>query len=155
MIVFRSLIGAACFVALFACNRDRAQRDRELGERPETKTGETKTGETTVTGAHVGVSNDAAIGRLVAARCAREVACKNVGADKHFTTHEVCAKEVRATTASDLEASECPRGVDAKELDECLEAIQKESCTNPIDTISRLAACRTGELCLKTEERPR
>ena len=46
---------------------------------------------------------------------------------------------------------ECPRGVDSKELDECLESIKTESCNNPIDTISRLAACRTSDLCLKSD----
>ena len=50
----------------------------------------------------------------------------------------------------DLNAKDCPYGVDQKELNECLEAIRKEECNNPLDTISRLAACRTSDMCLKS-----
>jgi hypothetical protein len=132
-----------CFVALVACNRDRAlDRDRPVQNDP---------GKTTVTGANVGsVSNDSAINRIVAARCAREAACKNVGPDKKYTSTDVCSQKLRADMRDDLNAKDCPHGIDQKELDECLTDIKKEDCNNPIDTISRLAACRTGDMCLKT-----
>jgi hypothetical protein len=147
-------------IALAACDRDRGrtyETSKEppkdypsLSERLRNPSEQDRAGTTTLTGASW-VANAAAIDRLVASRCAREVSCSNVGPDKHFVDGAVCTREVSKKVASDLKASECPNGIDGKELDECLDAIRNESCTNPIDTIGRLAACRTSELCLKIE----
>lgn len=142
-------IPVVCLVALAACDRNKdgaLDRDRP-GAALQTDQGKT----TTVTGANVGaVANDGAIGRIVAARCARELACKNVGADKKYTTADGCSQKLRVDMKDDLNAKECPNGVDQKELEECLTSIKNEDCNNPIDAISRLAACRTGDMCLKT-----
>lgn len=144
-LVHRSVLGAACLVALAACSRTERSYDDKAGAGD-------RTGTTTVTGAEVrSLSNDLAVERIVAARCQRETACNNIGSDKHFTNHDTCARELRSKTGSDLRASECPRGIDAKELDECMEAIRTESCNNPVDTISRLAACRTSDMCLTVD----
>lgn len=141
------LVPALCLVALGACGRDR-DRDRVSVDVDRDR----KPGTTTVTGANVGaVSNESAIDRIVAARCARESACNNVGSDKRFTTRDVCTQKVRTDMRDDLSAKDCPRGIDQKELNECLTSIQKEDCNNPIDMIGRLAACRTSDLCLKSD----
>jgi hypothetical protein len=153
---------AVSLVAVGACSRDRSRttegessstKDR-LGTLPEREVRnpneQDRAGTTTLTGASW-IANEAAVDRLVASRCAREVSCSNVGADKHFTDGETCVREVRKKTLESLGTSECPSGIDGRELDECLDAIRKESCTNPIDTVGRLAACRTNKLCLKTE----
>lgn len=108
-------------------------------------------GTTTVTGANVGVvQNQSAIQRIVQARCEREASCNNVGGDKRFADRNVCTSEIQKDMRDDLNAKDCPYGVDAKELNACLDSIQKESCGNLIETISRLAACRTSDMCLKT-----
>src|SRR5690606_22494340 len=110
-----------------------------------------RTGTTTVTGANVArVSNESAIDRIVAARCAREAACNNVGTDKRFTSSDVCSQKIKTDMRDDLSAKECPGGIDQKELNECLEEIKNENCNNPIDMIGRLAACRTSDLCMNT-----
>ena len=141
---------AVLAIAAGACNRDRGrERDRVSGTEIKDPNEQDRSGVTTLTGASW-VTNDAAIDRIVASRCAREVACSNVGPDKHFTNGEVCVREVRSRLQDDLKASECPQGIDGKELDECLDAIRNESCTNPIESLGRLAACRTSDLCLKT-----
>lgn len=162
------LVPALCLVAVAACNRDRDRVDVDRHEGRVTvdtnrdKNGKTldldkdkhddKAGTTTVTGANVGaVGNEGAIDRIVAARCAREAACNNVGADKHFTTRDACTVKLKADMRDDLNAKDCPRGIDAKELNECLVEIKNEDCNNPIDMIGRLAACRTSDLCLKTD----
>ncbi|HVH44234.1 MAG TPA: DUF6184 family natural product biosynthesis lipoprotein, partial [Labilithrix sp.] len=111
---------------------------------------EERSGTTTVTGANVGLANNAAIDRIVASRCQREATCKNVGPDKKHVSQQACLQKLRTDMKDDLNANECPRGIDQKELNECLESIQKEDCNNPIDAIGRLAACRTSDLCLKT-----
>lgn len=144
-------------VAVAGCSRDRYERERP-GLVSETEgvnpNEQDKAGVTTITGAHwdsrePSFGNDAAIDRIAASRCAREVTCSNVGLDKHFVSGEVCVREVRSKMRDELRSSECPRGIDGKELSECLDAIRSESCSNPIDTINRLAACRTSDLCLK------
>lgn len=150
-------MGALVFA--LGCNRDRADRERPV-ERPtagdESRSnpsamGDKDYGTTTVTGAKVGaVSNQTGIERIVGARCARETTCNNVGVDKKYVNAQACNQKIRADMHDDLNAKDCPHGVDPKALDECLESIRKESCGNPIDTISRLAACRTGDICLKT-----
>jgi hypothetical protein len=151
------LVPALCLVALSACNRDRDRArvdvDRNEGRvSVDTDRKTDRTGTTTVTGANVGaVNNEGAIDRIVAARCAREAACNNVGADKHFTTRDACSVKVKSDMRDDLNAKDCPRGIDAKELNECLVEIKNEDCNNPIDMIGRLAACRTSDLCLKTD----
>jgi len=120
-------------LALIACNKD---KDR--------------TSTTTTTGAYVGrVQNGTAIERIVAARCEREASCKNVGHDKRFETQQTCVAKVRGDMREDLSTKDCPGGVDTKELDECLTAIRKEDCNNPIDMIERLTQCRTSDMCLK------
>jgi hypothetical protein len=136
-----------CLAALAACKDRTLDRDRPV----QTEPGRTEPGKTTVTGANVGsVNNESAIGRIVAARCEREMRCTNVGADKKYATPDACSQKIRTEMHDDLNAKDCPYGVDQKELEECLTDIRKEECNNPIDTISRVAACRTGDMCLKT-----
>ena len=72
-------------------------------------------------------------------------------APRKYASYEACSRELRSEVGGDLEPSECPRGIDAKELDNCMEAIRGESCRNPVETLSRLAACRTRAMCLETD----
>lgn len=160
MIKTRYLVPLGCLVVLFSACKDRDrtyEQDRPStmtpGESPRIGTTERdkeRTGSTTITGAHIGLANDASVQKIVAARCAREATCSNVGPNKRYVNKDVCTQKVRTDMKEDLNAKECPHGIDEKELNECLEAIQKEDCNNPIDIIGRLAACRTGDLCLKT-----
>jgi hypothetical protein len=140
---------AAAVVSVGACRDRNVDRDRERTERTGERTGEQSYGQTTVTGANV-VTNTSAIERVVAARCAREATCKNVGPDKHYASDDACQQKLRSDMRDDLNMKDCPSGIDQKELNECLDSIRKEDCSNPIDAISRLAACRTSDLCLKT-----
>lgn len=151
-------VAMLCLVAAAGCNRD---RDRDRGTIDLNRPGETvesagrdldRSGTTTVTGANVNfVSGQSAIDRIVAARCAREATCNNIGMDKSFATREACSQKLRGDMREDLGAKECPHGVDQKELNECLESIQTEDCYSPIDMIGRLAACRTSDLCQSTD----
>lgn len=88
-----------------------------------------------------------AITRIVEARCAREAACGFVGADQKWASSDACTEVVTREYADDLSAEDCPAGVDAKELDECIKESQNADCNNPIDVIGRVAACRTSDLC--------
>ena len=133
----------AGLVALVACNREREHTGTtRTDEHTEARE---KTGTTTITGASI--ASNTAIDRVVASRCEREMVCKHVGADKKYASAQACSEKLHADMKDDLNAKECPRGVDQKQLNECLDAIHKEDCGNPIDVVSRLAQCRTGGLC--------
>ena len=94
-------------------------------------------------------NTDWAVDRIAGARCDREASCGNVGQDKEYATRDACIDELRGSGRSDLRASDCPRGIDTTQLDKCLSEIRGEKCGNPIDTVTRIMACRTGDLCPK------
>jgi len=88
-----------------------------------------------------------AVDKIVGARCDRELKCGNVGGDKKFADRNACIASVNKDFADDLNAEDCPAGVDAKELSECLTEARNEDCANPFDTIGRIAACRKSDIC--------
>jgi hypothetical protein len=90
----------------------------------------------------------AATDDIVSARCNREERCNNVGTDKTYESREACTTKLHGSTESDLNMKDCSHGVDHAKLDECLAKIKGEDCGNPIDTLGRVAACRTGSLCV-------
>jgi hypothetical protein len=89
-----------------------------------------------------------AINDIVSARCNREERCSNVGPEKTYASRDACTSKLEGTTQSDINLSDCKHGVDRPKLHDCLDKIRGEDCGNPIDTLSRVAACRTGELCI-------
>lgn len=130
----RFVVPAVAFTPLFACSHE----NRE----PRSST------VTTVTAAPAAVGNNNAVARVADARCAREARCDNVGADKKYTSTEACGQKLRADMKDDLNAKDCPGGVSQKDLDACLSAIKAETCGNVLDSIERVAACRTSALCV-------
>ena len=139
----RWAILALCCAALGACNKGRERQNDQ----------EDKSGVTTLTGESM-MGNEAAIDRVVASRCARELACNNVGPDRHFTTSDACVTEVRKQTKESMATSDCPSGVDGEALDKCLDSIRSEACNSPINTLSRFAACRAANICVKATPAP-
>ena len=123
-------IGLVLFLASAACGR-----------------GEIKGPEVAETTSSV-VGNEGAIDRITAARCDREVACNNVGAGKSYGTREACMNELGHNKRADLNPEECGRGISEPDLNDCLHDIRDEKCGNPLDSLSRLAACRKAKLCL-------
>ena len=113
------------------------------------KKSDDRVGTTTVTSSAYGVATDLVVTKLVAARCARETACNNIGPEKHFVDPDICTNELSTRIGMDLKPSACPQGVDPTALDRCLDAIKDESCSNPVETAERLATCRTSALCGK------
>jgi hypothetical protein len=84
---------------------------------------------------------------LAEARCARETRCENVGADRKYSTVDDCLMRTRADWEQDLNARECPGGVNEQQLDECLAEVRGEDCNSPLDTLERVAACTSGQIC--------
>ncbi len=105
------------------------------------------TGSPSTTSATV-VDNSQAINSITQARCSRENACNNIGADnKKYSTFDACTKELDHDTSITLRADKCPQGVLSDRLDGCLNDIRTEHCGNPIDTLERIGSCRKGMLC--------
>ena len=110
-----------------ACNRDHADQ-------------------TATTSVEIGADpNDTTIDRIAGARCAREIACNNVGSGKKWSDVGACRREMRQTIHGDYRQSEC-RVVSATELQSCISAIRDEKCDAVFD-MTRVNACRKGNIC--------
>jgi hypothetical protein len=107
-----------------------------------------RTGQTTTSSAEIIPSEDAVF-QLTARQCERELDCNNVGAGKRYEDNAACEREVAHDLEAELRPSKCTYGVRGDRLSECLTALRAEKCGNPLDTVSRLATCRTGRICLR------
>lgn len=85
---------------------------------------------------------------IAEARCAREQRCDNVGTDKKFSSQQDCMDTIRNDWREELNALECPGGVDEAQLNECMAEIRDEECSSPLDTLSRVAECGAGQICV-------
>ena len=127
-----TLFGAASallLVSALACNHERS-------------------GATTTTGAEIIPAEDA-VNQLTARRCEREFDCNHIGAGKKYEDNAACEREVAHDLKSELRPAVCTYGVRGDRLDQCLQELRNEKCGNPLDTVSRLATCRTGRICLR------
>lgn len=130
-------------LSLLACKRS--------NEVPEESTRTMEPGVTQAAGEQVELGGNAqAIESLASARCAREQRCNNFGADKKFASHQDCMTKMKAEKYDELNAEECRGGINRKELEECLQEIRNDDCNNPLDTLGRLTACRSSDLCKAT-----
>jgi hypothetical protein len=89
----------------------------------------------------------AALGEIAQARCAHEGRCNNVGQGRRYQNDQTCRTVISNELARDLNVADCSTGIDRAELRECMNDINTAQCGNPIDTITRLVACRTSDLC--------
>lgn len=91
----------------------------------------------------------AVVDRLTEARCDQEQTCKNIGPGAKFVSRSTCTEQIHGSIANDLNAYNCPRGLDSAGVDRCMAAIKSEECNHPFDTLTRYDKCRTGALCMK------
>jgi hypothetical protein len=103
------------------------------------------TDQTTTTSATTNEPNDTTIERLTEARCRRELACDNVGANKKWNDEAACRREIRQNVHGDYRQSEC-HTVLADKLLSCIDAIQNEKCDAVFD-MTRVNACRKRTIC--------
>ena len=90
---------------------------------------------------------------IAEARCARERRCENVGADKKYSSTGECMADIRNDWKDDLNARECPGGVNQTQLQECLTAIRNEECNSPFDTLDRVTECTAASICVEDADR--
>jgi hypothetical protein len=102
-----------------------------------------------VTNAQAGDVDTGVVEQLSLARCNREQNCDNVGGGRTYATRAVCLDLMRGSIGNDLNAYNCPLGIDRANLQRCLTAVREEHCGDAVATVSRAQICRTGALCLK------
>ena len=108
----------------------------------------TQTIQTGATSAQKG-ADQAIVNQLATARCDQEHTCGNIGPGAKFATRDVCMEQLRGSIGNELNAYDCPRGLDSNGVDRCMAAIKSEECNHPFDTLTRYDKCRTGALCLE------
>jgi len=87
--------------------------------------------------------------RIADARCDHEQKCNSVGQGQKYASLDDCKQKLASDTSKDLNAMSCPRGLDQDALNRCVNAIHNEQCSVSLDTLSRMADCRTGAICMK------
>jgi hypothetical protein len=88
-----------------------------------------------------------ALDAIAQARCDRAARCQDVGGDKKYSSKQACVEKVKEDKLDGLNSEDCKFGIDQKELNECLTEIRNEDCNNPLDTLGRVAACRSSDMC--------
>lgn len=88
-----------------------------------------------------------AVDAIVDARCDREVTCGHVDIGRTYDSRAECRAEIAEAWAEELAPYDCPGGLDHAELADCLEAIRNEDCGEPFETLGRLLACRSSDVC--------
>ncbi|HVH43248.1 MAG TPA: DUF6184 family natural product biosynthesis lipoprotein [Labilithrix sp.] len=139
MLCARPLVLTACAAVglLVLCD---CKRSRERDERSNAA------GTTTVTSAELRDSVEAASHRLATARCEQEVSCAGLTRWTREANMTACLGRVKVETAKELEV--CPRGIDQGGVVDCIAAIQRTSCDDPVSRLMQLEDCRTSKLCI-------
>jgi hypothetical protein len=102
-----------------------------------------------VTNAQAASFDQRIVEEVTVARCDREQSCGNVGAGQRYFDKVICMDHMRASIGDDLNAYQCPLGIDRGALDGCLSAIRAEGCGDGVAILSRARSCRASALCLK------
>jgi Family of unknown function (DUF6184) len=87
--------------------------------------------------------------QLAEARCEREQKCSNIGNDKTYSSSQDCLARVQNDWKDDLNARQCPGGINQQQLDECMGQIRAEACSSPFDTLARITECTSAQICIE------
>jgi hypothetical protein len=87
--------------------------------------------------------------QIAQARCEREQQCGNIGKDQTFSSSQDCLVRIQSDWKDELNARNCPGGINERELNECLSEVRGEACSNPFDTLARITACTSGQICIE------
>ena len=146
------ILPAAIAVCVMGCKRDEsAPRYNDLPQSP--AAGEGAGGEARVHpyGAQISPFPGETTQRIVAERCAREVRCSNIGPAKRYGDLNTCMAELGGKSREELGTYACKDGVNEKEVEQCLAEIRAEGCNSPLGALERMAACRSGLICLPSK----
>jgi hypothetical protein len=132
------LVVPATGILFFACERAGAADREPPVARPGTAT-------TAATMANVG-----AVQRISHAVCEREDQCQNVGPQQRWTSYSLCIAEVNSRWTKELNAHQCPGGVDEEALRRCLVELHDQDCWSTLGLPGNVKECAPAEICLET-----
>ena len=89
--------------------------------------------------------------QIAAARCDHEQRCNNVGANAKYASRQHCMN-VMEPEARDY-VGDCRIGIDQKDLRECVNSLESEECSAPLQRLAAIKECQTDNLCLSKSER--
>jgi hypothetical protein len=96
-----------------------------------------------------------AVAEMTAARCDREVRCKNVGQGQKYASREACLVSVGQEWRSELSFFDCPGHIVESALEDCLDELRANDCQNPLDSLERVLDCDSHEICSIPHANPR
>ena len=90
--------------------------------------------------------------QIAQSRCERERECGNIGKDKTFSSSQDCLARIQNDWKDELNARQCPGGINQKQLNQCLTQVRAEACANPFDTLARITECTSGQICIEQSQ---
>lgn len=87
--------------------------------------------------------------QIASARCEREEQCGNIGKDQTYSSEQDCLARIQSDWKDDLNARQCPGGINQQQLSECMKQVRGEACSNPFDTLARITECTSGQICIE------
>jgi hypothetical protein len=107
-----------------------------------------KTGTSTLTSSEIRQSVDDASQRMAFARCERELSCSGLTSWTLQANKDECVARAKVEASKELSPDSCPRGIDSANLVNCLAAIERGGCGDPIGRLMQLEDCKQSKLCI-------
>jgi hypothetical protein len=107
-----------------------------------------KTGTSTITSSELRQSVDDASQSMAFAHCEREMSCSGLNSWTLQANKDECVARLKTETSKELSAESCPRGIDHANLVNCLAAIERTGCGDPIGGLIELQDCKKDKLCI-------
>jgi hypothetical protein len=88
------------------------------------------------------LAKDDAVLRIARARCEREAQCNLFGTQSYSNKKE-CIEEYQTSTRrrAGMDLDRCPHGVDNRQLDKCIAALQGEVCEEHMERVIDMSEC--------------
>jgi len=123
---------------LLGCSHEQSQADAVAGTRPSTGVTSQQNG-----------ADQAVADRIATARCSHERTCNNVGPGRTYASAAACKDEISASTFNDLNAYNCPHGIDQKQLESCVQSLATRDCGLSLKTLTESDQCKASGMCMK------
>lgn len=107
-----------------------------------------KAGTAVLTSSALRESIDDASRRVSFARCEKEMACAGLTSWTRDTNEAECIDRVKVETTKEVNAEACPHGIDHERLIDCVAAIERMGCDDPVGRLMELEDCRQRRLCV-------
>ena len=94
------------------------------------------------------IRHTTATARISGARCDRQDVCDPFGEGKQHASRHDCDHAEFGRAQAELTASDCPLGVDDKQLARCLDVLETQDCGALHAELESIDECRRAALCM-------